>query len=412
MKLLVVTQYFWPEAFIINELVGTLREQGHFVVVATGKPNYPEGKIFDGYRAGGTQKETLDGIDIVRVPLRPRGAARSLELALNYASFVLSGLRWFPSMLAAYDVDAIVAYVPSPLTAAVPAILLKWIKKAHLAIWIQDLWPESLAATGHVRNRAALAVVGLLVRAIYRCADTLLVQSTAFIAPVSRYARQDKIVYYPNSIKALSDDNGNGQLPMEIADVLAAHFCVVFAGNIGSVQSIPTLVDAAAQLRDLTDVKVVVVGSGSMSPWLAQRKLDLGLDNLIVIGRLPASAMPAVYRRAGGLLVTLKDAEVLSQTIPSKLQAYLAAGLPIIAALGGEGARVVDEAAAGLTCPPEDPAALATCIRSLHAMSAAERAEMGAAGKRYFAAHFDMNSQARRLVEILEDRIAGNGTRP
>jgi glycosyltransferase involved in cell wall biosynthesis len=414
MRLLVVTQYFWPEAFIINELVKTLREQGHCVVVATGKPNYPEGRVFDGYRAAGTQKERFDSdIDIIRVPLRPRGDGGSWNLILNYGSFVWSGLRWFPSLLAGYDVDAIVVYAPSPITAAVPAILLKWVKKAHLAIWIQDLWPETLVATGHIRSRAVLAAVGLLVRAIYRCADTLLVQSRAFVAPVSRYARLDKVAYYPNSIRVSAfDENTDGQLPAELIEALTNHFCLVFAGNIGSVQAIPTLVDAAKQLQELRDVKVVLIGSGSMSAWVAQRKLDLGLDNLILVDRLPTTAMPAVYHRARGLLVTLKDDEVLSHTIPSKLQAYLAAGLPIIAALPGEGARVVDEAAAGLTCAPEDPAALANSIRSLHAMSEAERTRMGAAGKRYFAAHFDMSSQAGRLVQILAERIGEKGGRP
>ncbi len=411
MRLLVVTQYFWPEAFIINDLVKTLRGQGHTVIVATGKPNYPEGRIFDGYRAQGTQKERFDGaIEVVRVPLRPRRGGGSWNLALNYASFVLSGLLRFPSLLTEYEVDAIISYVPSPLTASIPAVLLKWIKKAHLAIWIQDLWPESLSATGHVRNRAVLWAVGLLVRAIYGCADTLLVQSKAFVAPVSRYARSDKIVYYPNSITTSAEtDERSDELPAELTDVLSTHFCVVFAGNIGSVQAIPSIVEAAARLTDLADVKVVLVGSGSMSAWTAQRKTELGLDNLVLAGRLPMAAMPAVYRRARCLLVTLKDEEVLAQTIPSKLQAYLAAGLPIIAALAGEGARVVNEAAAGLTCPPEDPEALASCIRSLHTMSENQRTAMGLAGRRYYAAHFDMSTQARRLIDILTHRMEAKG---
>lgn len=412
MRLLIVTQYFWPESFIINDLVRTLRDQGHSVVVATGKPNYPEGRIFDGYTASGTQTETFaDDIDVVRVPLRPRGRANSLSLALNYLSFVWSGLRYFPALLDKYEFDAILSYVPSPLTASIPAVALKRRKKTHLAIWVQDLWPESLAVTGHIRSRLLLAVAGLLVRAIYKGADTLLVQSQAFKGPVARYAANDKIEYYPNSMRISADADSEAQLPSELMSVLTNHFCVVFAGNIGSVQSIPTLVEAAVLLKDLDAVRVVVIGSGSMSEWLAHRKAELALENLIIAGRLPPSAMSSVYRHSSVLVVTLNNEDALARTIPSKVQAYLGAGRPIVAALPGEGARVVSEARAGLTCPPEDPGALAGAIRTLYSKSDAERDAMGAAGKRYFAEHFEMSSQARRLVEILTERIARKGRR-
>lgn len=412
MRLLIVTQYFWPESFIINDLVRTLREQGHSVVVATGKPNYPDGKIFDGYTASGTGTETFaDDIDVVRVPLRPRGRGGSLSLALNYFSFVWSGLRHFPALLEKYEFDAILSYVPSPLTASIPAVALRRRKKAHLAIWVQDLWPESLAVTGHIRSRLLLALAGVLVRAIYKGADTLLVQSHAFEDPVARYAAKDKIEYYPNSVRMSDNADSEAQLPPELVSVLTNHFCAVFAGNIGSVQSIPTLVEAALLLRDLDAVRVVVIGSGSMSEWMARRKAELGLKNLIIAGRLPSNAMPSVYRRSSALVVTLNNEDALARTIPSKVQAYLGAGRPIVAALPGEGARVVSEAQAGLTCPPEDPGALAEAIRTLYSRSDAEREAMGAAGKRYFAEHFEMSSQAARLIEILTERIGRRGDR-
>ena len=407
MRILVVSQYFWPESFIINDLTRVLSNQGHRVVVATGKPNYPDGKIFNGYCAAGVQKEIFSGnIEVLRVPLRPRGKGGALNLFLNYLSFVWSGLRWFPSLLNGYAFDAILVYAPSPITVVVPAIPLKWVKKAHLAIWVQDLWPETLAATGFIRNRFLLWLVGLMVRWIYHSADTLLVQSRAFIAPVSRYVCQEKIVNHPNSLDISETPyNESAPLPPELLDTLKTHFCVVFAGNIGTAQAVETLVDAAVQLKDLTDVRIVLVGSGSMLEWVSQQKGSLGLENLILAGRFPMSSMPEIYRRAACLVMTLKDKEIFSYTIPSKVQAYLAAGKPIIAALNGEGARVVTEAGAGLTCAAEDSLALANCVRSLYVMPEPERARLGAAGKRYFLAHFEMHSQARRLVEILERRI-------
>ena len=297
-------------------------------------------------------------------------------------------------------------FAVSPVTAAIPAILLKWKTKAHLAIWVQDLWPESLAATGHVRNRAILAAVGVMVRAIYRFADTLLVQSRAFVEPVARYARRDKIVYYPNSIRLAADENAEGAtLPDELTQVLTTHFCIVFAGNIGSVQDVPNVVEAAKLLADLPEVKIVLIGSGSMAAWAKARQQELGLSNLMLVDRLPAAAIPAVYRQAGGLLVTLNDKEGLAHVVPSKVQGYLAAGRPIVASLRGEGARVVTEAGAGLTCAPEDPVALANCIKTLFHLPEEARAQMGDAGKRYFADQFEMSSQAGRLVEILQERM-------
>lgn len=406
MKILIVSQYFWPESFIINDLVATLRRQGHELMVLTGKPNYPDGRIADGYTRAGVQREDYAGVEVVRVPLRPRGNGSSRELILNYLSFVWSGLRYFLPLTRGRHFDAILVFAPSPITAAIPAIPLKWAGKGHLAIWIQDLWPESLSATGFVRRPWLLGVAGLMVRAIYACTDTLLIQSQAFRGPVARYAAEEKIAYYPNSMRAApqADDQG-ADLPTELVDLLKRHFCIVFAGNIGTAQAVETIVDAAARLRDLPHCKIVLIGSGSMLSWVQERKAALALDQLVLPGRFPMSAMPQVYRLAAGLLVTLKDEEIFSYTVPSKVQAYLAAGKPIVAALNGEGARIVRESGAGLTCPAEDAAALAAQIRALYAMSADDRARMGAAGHRYFLEHFEMGRQAQYLVGLLERRI-------
>lgn len=411
MKILVLSQYFWPETFIINDLVKTLSGQGHEVVVATGKPNYPEGRLFAGYKAAGVEREPFSaGIEVIRVPLRPRGAGGAVNLLLNYLSFVLSGLWYFPRLLKGRAFDAILMFAPSPICSAIPAIFLKWRKKAHLAIWVQDLWPESLAATGFIRKAWLLKMVGWLVRGIYACADTLLIQSKAFHAPVARYARADKIIYYPNSIDVAGMDGiGGDAIPDDLAFLLETYFCMVFAGNIGKAQAVETLVGAALHLKDLSDCKLVLVGSGSMLAWVRERKAADGLDNLVLAGRFPMDVMPQIYRRAAGLVVTLKNEEIFSYTIPSKVQAYLAAGKPIVAALYGEGARVVSEASAGLACPAEDAKALAQAVRTLYTMTASERERMGAAGRAYFLEHFEMNRQAQRLVDIFEQRITPIG---
>ncbi|MDA8486167.1 glycosyltransferase family 4 protein [Pseudomonas resinovorans] len=408
MRILVLSQYFSPESFIINDVVRTLVSQRHEVVVATGKPNYPDGDIFPGYRAGGVQHHFFsDSAEVIRVPLWPRGKGGARNLILNYLSFVLCGLVFFPWLLRKREFDAILVFSPSPITQVIPAIPLKWLKRTHLAVWVQDLWPESLAATGFVRHPHLLKAVGYLVSGIYACCDTLLVQSRAFVEPVARYTRRDKIIYYPNSMPRQVPVQTVERISPELAWELEQHFSVVFAGNLGTAQAVETLLETAIQLKHDPEIRLVLVGSGSRFSWLQAQKQAHQLDNLLLPGRFPMEAMPQIFERAAALLVSLKDEEIFAQTIPSKIQAYLAAGRPIIASLRGEGARVVAEAGAGEACEPEDPAALAALIRSMKGRPAAELQAMGLAGKAYFNEHFEMSSQVRRLVEILEARAKG-----
>lgn len=408
MKLLVVSQYFWPENFIISDFVRKLAERGHDVVVATGKPNYPDGRVFPGYRAGGVTRERfLDQVDVVRVPIWPRGRGGAINLALNYLSFVFSGLLFFPWLLRSRSFDAILVFAPSPITQVIPAILLKWLKRAHLAVWVQDMWPESLAATGFIRNAGVLKAVGGLVRWIYTRSDTLLLQSRAFQEPTTLYADAEKLVYFPNSVDPDLPPGVPEGLPAELSGTLEERFCVVFAGNLGKAQAVETVVQAAELLRDEPGICLALVGSGSMLDWVQGQKALLKLDNLILPGRFPAESMPELFQKASALLVTLKSGGVLAHTVPSKIQAYLAAGRPIVAALQGEGSKVVEDAGAGMVCEPENAQALADCIRRMYALPLSARHAMGQRGRAYFDANFDMNRQVGRLVEILQARRAG-----
>jgi glycosyltransferase involved in cell wall biosynthesis len=406
MKVLVVSQYFWPESFIINDLVKSLAFQGHTVKVLTGKPNYPDGVVFPGYSASEYQEERYESSVIVcRAPLRPRGASGAKNLMLNYLSFIINGLRFYPRAVKGEEFDAIFVFAPSPITSVIPAIYLKWKLKSHLAVWVQDLWPESLSATGFIKNKAVLGAVGWMVKGIYACVDTLLVQSRAFRDPVARYANRDKVVYYPNSYRDVAPSREETKIPAPLLAELDNHFCLVFAGNLGTAQSVETLVEVADKLRHLSGLKIVLVGSGSMSNWIEGQKQSRALDNLILAGRFPLSEMPHFFSRAAGLLVTLKQDEAFSYTIPSKVQAYLAAGRAIVAALDGEGARVIQEAGAGLTCPAQDVEGLANSIEQLFRMSSDQREQLGQSGRAYYLEHFEMERQSQRLIEILSSRI-------
>lgn len=401
MRLLVVSQYFWPENFVINDIVRVLDEEGHQVVVATGKPNYPDGKFFKGYRGVGSHREHYLGrVEVLRVPLWPRGQGGAKNLFFNYLSFVVAGSLYLPCMLRGREFDAILVFAPSPITQAIPAIALKGLKKARLAIWVQDLWPESLSATGFVKNPLVLKGIGWMVRWIYKHCDTLLVQSQAFIEPVAQYAARDKIQYYPNSMD-VRPPGVEASIPQELRSLLDNHFCVVFAGNLGTAQALETIVQAAIHLREDPQIRLVLVGSGSRLAWLKEQQQANRLDNLIMPGRFPAEAMPQIFERSSALLVSLNDEKAFAQTIPSKIQAYLAAGRPIIACINGEGARVVCEARAGIATPAGQVLPLVESIRRMQALDGDQRAEMGRCGKAYFNANFEMTAQVARLAELL-----------
>jgi glycosyltransferase involved in cell wall biosynthesis len=403
MRLLLVSQYFWPETFGINALVHALRRCDIETTVLTGKPNYPDGKIFAGYSASGTQCERHEGVEILRLPLYPRGQGSSLRLMLNYLSFVVSGLVLGPWLLRRRQFDAIFVYAPSPLLQALPAVWIAWLKRVPVALWVQDLWPESLSATGFIRNRAVLKVVEYAVRFIYRHADLILIPSEAFRAPVEKLADDPrKIKYCPNAY--VDEPESKALLPEahQVAKDIASGFSVVFAGNLGAAQSLDTIVAAAERLQIAgAGIRFFLIGSGSQSDWVRGEVGRRGLRNVVLPGRFPPEAMPRFYGAASVLLVSLRDEPIFAYTIPSKVQGYMAAGRPVVASLNGEGARVVVAAGAGLACPAGNAEALADSMEKLFRLSADERAEMGENARRYALEHFSLDRLAAELADEL-----------
>ena len=403
MKVLVISQYYYPENFRINEVVQTLVDKGIDVEVLTGKPNYPEGRLFPGYRAWGSQVETLLGAKVYRVPMVARGSRSALRLALNYLSFVLSGLFCGPWLLRRQKYDAVFVYGVSPILQALPALFIGWLKNARVTVWVQDLWPESLQATGYVRNRWVLAGVRQLVRFIYRHTDLLLVQSKGFEAPVAAMAPGKRVVYFPNSVGCIFSDSPN--VPLPAVSALDGEFTIMFAGNVGVGQAVQVIVDAATLLKDHSEIRFVVFGHGSRWNWMCEQVSARGLTNLRLPGRFPMETMPGLMQKADALLVSLCDEPIFAATVPNKVQAYLAAGRPILACLNGEGARLVQEAGAGIAIAAEDAQGLAEAVLRLHRMPAEQRGAMGANGRRYFKEHFDHNRLVDDLIGYLSSPL-------
>ncbi len=319
---------------------------------------------------------------------------------LNYLSFVASGLLFAPWLLRGKRFDAIFIYAPSPILQAIPAIFLGWLKGCPAVLWVQDLWPESLSATGHVRNRIVLKLVERVVRLIYRHSDLLLVQSHGFEAPVRALAGATPVVYFPNSV----DDTFAQLVRSESPEIngLGNGFSVMFAGNIGTAQAVEVIVEAAVLLKEQADIHFVVLGEGSRWEWMRQQAQKNGLGNLHLPGRFPVETMPGFMQKASALLVTLADHEIFRATIPSKVQAYLAAGRPILACLNGEGADLVTKAGAGLAVPAEDARALAAAVLCLYHLSPEEREAMGARGRLYYAEHFAHDMLIDQLIGHLQ----------
>lgn len=399
--MLIVSQFFWPENFRINDLTEELTRRGHDVTVLTGQPNYPEGHIFPAYRADPAAFERFGTASVVRVPIVPRGNSVA-GLLLNYFSFAMSGLLLGPWKLRGRRFDAIFVFQTSPISAALPAILLRWLKRAPMLMWILDLWPNSLSAVGAVKSPRVLALVGQLVRFVYARCDRILVQSRAFESDVSaRAGGSEKIRYLPGWAEAIfSAEEGAAPAP-ELAPY-AGDFKILFAGNVGGAQDFPAILDAVAALRDTPSLRWIIVGDGRAAAHVREEIQRRGLGERIVpLGRYPLERMPSFFAAADALLVTLRKDPIYSMTIPGKVQSYLAAGKPLLAMLDGEGGRVIDEAGAGLVAPAGDSGALAAQARRLMAMTVDQRAAMGRRGARYGQEQFGR----QRIVDALETWI-------
>ncbi len=412
MRILVVSQYFWPETFRVNEIVEHLCSKGHDVTVLTGPPNYPAGDIFPEYLADPGKFASYAGARIVRIPCLPRGQS-SLRLIMNYVTFALSGATAGAWRLRRQPFDAALVFQVSPVTSAIPALVQRWLKGVPVSMWILDLWPETLKAVGVLRNERGLALVGRVVSAIYRRCDHILVQSRAFVPSVKRYGGDDADVrYFPAWVEGVFEDAAEPEVAPELAPYGDA-FNILFAGNIGEAQDFPAILAAADRLRGRRDIKWIVLGDGRAAESVRAEIAARGLgDRVFMLGRFPVERMPSFFAGAGALLVSLKAEPVFAMTIPGKVQSYMSAGKPIIAMLDGEGGRVVTEAGAGLVVASGDSAGLAEAVARLADLGGSDRRAMGAAGKAYCSRNFDRGVLLGRLEGWLAElRDRGTSSR-
>lgn len=413
MRVLVVSQYFWPENFRINDLCAELVCRGHEVTVLTGKPNYPDGYVFSDYLSNPAAFNQYQGCQIVRVPMVSRGKGSSIKLLMNYVSYFLSASLVGGWKLKGQSFDMIFVFEPSPVTVCLPALFLKKVKKAPVVFWVLDLWPETLEAIGVVKSKPLLTLVGKLVAFIYNRCDLVLGQSKAFYNGIARYCTdKTKIKYFPSWPEKVFLDQATS--PVDEIDEHEGVFKILFAGNIGDAQDFPSIIQTAKILKaKQVKAKFFIVGNGRASEWVKSEITKQKLENYIyLLGRHPLESMPSFYASADVLLVTLQESPVFTMTIPGKVQSYMAAGKPILTMLSGEGSRIIDEAECGYTAKSSDYEQLAKNIIAMSELKHDELMTLGHKAKLYAQTEFNRDTLITQLekwfIELHETRKIQN----
>ncbi len=401
MRILIVTQWFEPEPIIKGlVLAKALTAQGHEVRVLTGFPNYPGGKVYSGYKVRLLQREVMEGIPVTRVPLYPNHGQSKIGRILNYASFGFSALVY--GTFSGWRPDVMYVYHP-PITTAIAGALISAVRGVPFALDVQDLWPDTLKATGMMNNERVLSLVGVLMRWAYRRAHAILPQSEGFKTRMAQAGiPAEKIHVVPNWCHedALGCRPAAGWQPPA---ALANKFTVGFAGNIGMAQAVDSLLDAAALIQpQRPDIQFFFVGGGTEVARLQQKAETMQLTNVIFIPAMPMQEVGALLDVADGLIVHLRADPLFAITIPAKTQAYMFAGKPIIMAVAGDATELVQRAQAGVLAAPENPRAIADAILELAAMTPEQRKAMGKRGRQYYQRELSIAAATAKIAAALE----------
>ena len=397
MKILLLTQWFDPEPTFKGLLFAqALRDEGYEVEVLTGFPNYPGGKVYKGYKIRAYQKDIVDGITIHRAPLYPSHDGSAIKRVFNYLSFAIS--TFFIGLTKTRGIDVIYSYHP-PLTTSLSAFLLGLCKRVPFVIDVQDLWPDTLFATGMLKNKKALFVVGKVCDFIYKRAAKVVVLSPGFKSRiVSRGVPKDKveIIYNWCNEPALNDfDESSVKLPDN------GNLNLVFAGNLGYAQGLPTIVNAAEILQN-NDIKVnvILLGDGVAKSMAIEDSEVRSLKNMYFIPRVPMQQVGGILAKADMLLVHLTNNELFEITVPSRTQAYLAMAKPIIMGVSGDAADLITKSDSGVTCEPDNPISLAEAITNLSLLPDSHRAKMGVNGRDFYYKELSLKIGVAKFIRI------------
>lgn len=374
----------------------------------TGFPNWPTGQLPPGYRIRLWQKETINGIPIIRVPLYPDHSTSAWHRILNFASLAISVLVLGPWLIPACDI--IHVNFP-PVTLGFPAWILSRLRRVPITFEIQDMWPETLRATGMLKHEGALAIVGYMANWGYRRAAAIRVISPGFRENLlGKNVPAEKIHVISNWVDTDRYEPREPSAALAAEFGLAGRFNVMFAGTMGLAQGLDAVLKAATLLADLPDVQFVFVGDGADLPRLREIAEEYKLTNVRFVGRVPPETVASLYPLAEVLLVHLRDDPLFRITIPHKVFTYMASARPVLAAMSGDTADVVRAAQAGITCTPGDATAIADAVRQFHAMTPDERMTMGHNGRRATLEAYGREllvTQVAAMFESVTKKVAG-----
>jgi len=392
MKILVVCQHYWPENFRVTEICEALAARGHDVTAVVGLPNYPTGVVPAEYRRFRRRREERNGVHIRRCFEIGRKNTK-IGLAVNYVSYMLSACHrvlWMKR-----DFDVIYAYSTSPVLMSLPAAFLRSITRKKLMIYVLDIWPACLSAMNVTEGAPLYAFMKRVSRRIYARADALVYSSRRF----QEYLQRVHGLGVPdeNYLPQFADGLFNA-LPEE-KKAYEHSWNFVFAGNIGKMQAVETLIRAARLLQD-EPIRWHFLGEGANYEACKALAAELGLGETVTLyGRRPLADMPAFYAMADAMLVSMRDDESVNLTLPGKVQSYMAAGKPVLGSIAGETPDILAEAQCGLCAPPEDPEAFAQTVRAF--IGRRDQAQMGENARKYYLEHFTKQGHMDRLEAML-----------
>jgi glycosyltransferase involved in cell wall biosynthesis len=411
MRILMLTQWFEPEPALKGLLFArALQARGHQIEVLTGFPNYPEGRVYPGYRIRPFQREVIDGIQVVRVPLFPSHDASPVRRILNYVSFTASAVLLGSFLTRRADV--IYAYHP-PLTVGVAASMLGLVKRAPFVYDVQDLWPDTLAATGMMSGRLPLRLVDLVAKWVYRRAAHVAAQSPGFESKLAeRGVPPSKLsVIYNWTHEEGTRVGPNSQIAADLE--IGTKFNVIFAGTMGRAQGLDAVLQAAKLVdRPGSRIQFILIGGGIETGHLKAETKRLGLSNVRFFSRVPMSEIGAVLAAGDVLLVHLRDDPLFEITIPAKTQAYLSSGKPILIGVKGDAAELIARSGGGVSCEPEDPQSIANAVTRLEAMNPSELRAMGERGKAFYWSELSLEIGTLHFLRIFDRVISDFHTAP
>lgn len=402
MRILIVTQYIYPENFKSNELAFELAKRGHHIDVLTGIPNYPEGVYFKGYGLFKNRIEHKNGVNFYRCIQTPRGRkASGLGLACNYITFVFSATLWILFYFAwKKRYDAIITHEPSPITQLIPAIILGKIRKVPVYSWIMDIWPDAMknSVSEKLYNRVAPILTGIT-EWTYKNSHKILITSKGFEGLICRNNNyHNKIVYYPNWSIDLKKIPANYPIPE-----LPEGFKIMLAGNLGEAQNLDAIGEAMLLLKDVKEVKWIFVGDGSWKQWLDDFITDNHLqETAYTLGRFPGEAMATFYKYADAMLITLRGGFIdLDMTVPARMQSYMSAGRPVLGMIGPGVQELIKEADCGYAVPAGDYDALVDVIRNKVITEKGAFEAKGLNGRKYFEKEFMLDHCIDHIESII-----------